>query len=234
MTSTIIYRGRMGIVRRTMFGYVTETHPRLDLVQNAISAVCGIVAGAASVAIAILMLIALIMRNVFDAPLGWSVGLTEMYLLPLAAFFGIVTAYRSGAHIAVITLVSKFPLATRKGLLIFSHVLVFAGFIGMGWGGSSAAIFAFERHQGPLPGSALLLIPDWVMYSIMPTAAFLGAVVVAIDIYREIMAGWTEVSTDYEGEETPPAREKITPPESQTEADTTLVGSSHGSSTGEK
>lgn len=198
MSTTIVHPGRSGASDRTMFGYTSKTHPRLDRVQNAVSAVCGTLAGVAALAIVVLTLAGVVTRNFLNEPLGWSVGLIELYLLPIAAFFGAVTAYRSGAHIAVYTVFNRFPVTARKCILVLSHIIVFIGFSAMAWGGFHAAVFAFETNQGPIPGSSLLLIPGWVMESIVPIATSLGAIVVAIDVYRELFSDWSTTTTDYD------------------------------------
>lgn len=195
---TIVHRSGQVVATRTTFGYLTDSNPRLDRIQNLISAACGTVAGMASLAMVLLTLTELVTRNLFNTPLSWSVGLTEMYLLPIVAFFGIVTAYRAGAHIAVVTVFNSFPPIIRKCLILLSHLLVLLGFAILAWCGFAATQFAWEAGQGPIPGSSLILIPGWVMESIVPIASSLGAVIVCIDIYREISTAWTIVSTDYD------------------------------------
>jgi TRAP-type C4-dicarboxylate transport system permease small subunit len=198
ITSPIVHPGRQGAAKRTMFGYVTTRHQRLDRLQNATSAICGVIAGAAVVAIVILTIAEVVARVVFNAPLGWSVGFIEMYLLTVSAFFGIVTAYRSGAHIAVVSLFNKVPPRGRKVLLIFSYLVVITGLAALTWAGAAATVHALETNSGPVPGSSELLIPGWIMQAIVPVSGGLGLVVVGIDLARELVSPWDQPYTDYE------------------------------------
>src|SRR5690606_2963238 len=77
----------------TMVGFRTDDHARLDRVQNVVSGVCAALAGAALVAITVLTVAEVVVRNFFNSPLGWNVGFVEQYLMTAMAFFGLVTAY---------------------------------------------------------------------------------------------------------------------------------------------
>lgn len=196
--SAIVHVGRHGAAQRTRFGYLTDDHPTLDRVQNAISAVCGTIAGVAVVAITVLTLAEAIGRSVFDAPLGWSVAFIEQYLLTAAAFFGLVTAYRGGAHVAVISLYEKARPPVQKALLVFAYLVVLVGLIAIGYAGLQGTLFAIDSGEAPVPGSSELGLPSWMWRSFVPMAALLGIVVVAIDLYRELTSPWTGPTTDYD------------------------------------
>lgn len=183
---------------RTLFGYLTETHPRLDRVQNAISGVCAAVSAIAIVVMTLLTGVEVVARAFFDTPLGWNIGLTEQYLMMSMAFFGTVTAYRSGAHVAVVTLFERFPSMVRKGLLILTYVIVLTALCWLMFSGTNAAVFSFVTDEAPAPGMSELALPTWWWKSIIPAAAALGSVVVTIDLYRELSSPLTTVVTDYE------------------------------------
>jgi len=68
---------RRGSAHRTTFGYLTEDHPKLDRIQNAISAACGAAAAAAVLGIAVLTLWEVLCRTFFREPQGWVPGLIE-------------------------------------------------------------------------------------------------------------------------------------------------------------
>lgn len=189
--------------RRTLFGYLTETHPRLDRVQNAISGICAAISAVAIFVMALLTGVEVAARALFDTPLGWNIGLTEQYLMMAMAFFGTVTAYRSGAHVAVVTLFERFPAPARKCLLILTYVIVLYALFWLMYSGAGAAVFSFSTDEAPAPGMSELALPTWWWKSIIPTAAALGAVVVAIDLYREITSPLSTVVTDYEPGTTP-------------------------------
>lgn len=185
-------------VERTLFGYLTTQHRRLDRIQNLVSAVCGVLAGVSIVATTILVLIGIVARAVFNAPLGWSVGFIEMYLLTIAAFFGIVTAYRCGAHIAVVSLFNRLPGRAQKPLLLLTYAVLLISFGSLFWAGITGTLFALATGQGPVPGSSELVIPSWIMQAVVPTSMGLGFVVVCIDLFRELSSPWTTPSTNYE------------------------------------
>lgn len=194
----VVPRSGITPARRTACGYITDDHPRLDRIQNSISAFCAVVAGIAIVVIATLTTVEVVTRNFFASPLGWNVGLVEQYLMMAIAFFGTVTAYRSGAHVAVVTLFEKASEPARKLLLVLTYLIVLAGLALLIYSGIQAAQFSFVTNEMPPPGMAELPWPTWWWKSIIPVAASLGFVVVAIDLFREITAPLTRLVTDYE------------------------------------
>lgn len=198
MTETIVHPFRQGSAERVTFGYKTEDHPQLDRVQNGISAVCGVIAGVSIVSIAVLTLIDVASRTLFSAPLGWTVAFIEQYLLTAGAFFGIVTAYRSGAHVAVVSIFNTLQPTARKVLLVTAYVITFAGMLALAFTGLSATLFSISTGESPVPGSSELVIPSWIWRSIVPTSMFLGAAVVAIDLGRELFSPWSRTTTDYD------------------------------------
>ena len=150
---------RSGSARRTTFGYLTDTHPRLDKVQNTISMVAGIIAGAAIVAMAVLACVEVFSRAALGHPLGWNVSFTERYLLAATAFFGIVTAYRSGAHVAVTSIFGSLPYNAQKTLLILTHIIVAVIFALLFWYGLQATLTAWTLGEIPPKGATELSIP---------------------------------------------------------------------------
>lgn len=210
MTEITIHPFRHGTAQRTMFGYVTEDHPRLDRVQNAISGVCGVIAAGSILAIVILTLSEVIARTLFSSPQSWSVAFIEQYLMTATAFFGIVTAYRSGAHVAVVSLFGKLRPTAKKILLIFAYVVVLFGMLAIGLAGFTAAAFSMVSGETPVPGSSELALPSWLWRSMVPLSMALGIVVVFIDLVRELKAPWTGPVTDYEpGDEVDAAIDEI-------------------------
>ncbi len=198
LQETIVPKGGTSPARRTSFGYLTESHPRLDRVQNGISMLCAAISGAAIVVITTLTVLEVFTRTVFSAPLGWNVGFVEQYLMMAIAFFGTVTAYRSGAHVAVVTIFERTPEPVRKMLLVLAYLIILGGLVLLMYSGTRAAYFSFITGEMPPPGMAELPWPTWWWKSIIPVASTLGVVVVAIDLYRELAAPRTRVVTDYE------------------------------------
>lgn len=210
MTEIQVHPFRHGNARRTSVGYITEDHPRLDRFQNAISWVCGCIAGLSVIAIVVLTLFEVAARTFFDAPQGWSVALIEKYLMTASAFFGIVTAYRGGSHIAVVTFYERFRPRTRKILLIVAHLIVLVGMLAIGIAGLTATAFSITSGEGPIPGSSELIIPSWMWRSIIPVSMLLGSIIVAIDLFRELTSPWDGPATDYDpGDEVDAALEEL-------------------------
>ncbi|ULN49584.1 TRAP transporter small permease subunit [Mycolicibacterium goodii] len=194
----VIRRSAEGEAKRTMFGYTTDEHPLLDRIQNGLSMVAGLIAGTCLVALVALTCTEVVARLVFGKPLGWNVAFTEKYLLVGSAFFGIVTAYRSGAHVAVTSIFEKFPFPVRKGLLLVTHVLVVVIFALVAWFGLQAMLSAIELGEVPPIGSTELSVPEWVWKSFVPVASAMALIVAAIDLAREALAGPFAIATDYE------------------------------------
>ncbi|MBD0863137.1 TRAP transporter small permease subunit [Gordonia sp. zg691] len=198
MTEFLVHRTLRSSATPTNVGYLTEEHPRLDRLQNGISAICAVLAGASILAIVVLTLVEALSRTAFSSPLGWSVGFIEQYLLTATAFFGIVTAYRSGAHVAVVSVYNKLGERARKVCLIVSHSVVIIGMLAIGLAGLDATIFAITSGEGPVPGSSEIPLPSWVWRSIVPIAMAMGLVVVIIDLYRELFSPWDLPATHYD------------------------------------
>lgn len=167
-----------------------------ERVQDAVSGLCAVLAGFSLVAIAVLTVLEVAARTLASAPLGWNVALVEQYLMTSMAFFGLVTAYRAGAHIAVVTLYERFRAPVRKALHVLALVLLLGS---LGWlavAGIDTALFSFRTGEAPVPGSAELPLPTWWWKSIMPLGAVLGFVVVLIDLVRELTENPREPVTE--------------------------------------
>lgn len=198
MTTGILHRTRHRPVRRTLFGYITQEHPLLDRIQNAISATTGLIAAFAILAMVILTLTEMFARLAFAAPLGWTLPFIEEYLMTAAAFFGMVTAYRTGAHVAVVSFYHKVPPRARKLLTIFGALVVLSGMAMLGVAGATSSLFSLSINEAPLVGSAALTLPSWFWRSMVPVAMLLGIVIVLIDLYREFTSPSDAVTTDYD------------------------------------
>lgn len=194
---TIQHPFNHGGAQPTTFGYITTDHPRLDRIQNGISAVCGYLAVASVAAIAALTLWNMISRLLFAAPHGWIPGIIEQSLLVNAAFFGMVTAYRTGAHVAVASLFNKCPRPVQKALLVFSYLLVVISLLVILVTGLRSLVSSWQLGHVMPPGMAQLAVPTWIWKVSIPLACLLGLVIVLIDLGRELVAPWTTTATDY-------------------------------------
>lgn len=189
---------RFGTARPTSFGYETDDHPSLDRIQNAISYSAGIIAGLALVIMVAITCVEVFSRLVFDQPLGWNVSFTERNLLVGGAFFGIVTAYRTGSHVAVTSVFGALPHNVQKALQIATHVIVSVIFALLFWFGLQATLGAAAAGEIPPKGATELPIPEWIWRSFIPLGSIMALVIAVIDLYREVTAPWSELATDYD------------------------------------
>lgn len=198
MNQIVQHPFRHGHAQRTTFGYITNEHPRLDRFQNTMSAISGLLAALSLLTIILLTLTDVFLRAAFSAPQGWISGLITDFLLPTTAFFGIVTAYRSGSHVAIVSLFNKFPDVAKKVVLLVGYIIVAACLLLIMLGGWRSMAFSYQENLIIPPGMADLPIPDWVLASPMPLAAALGLILVLVDIYREATSTWRHATTDYD------------------------------------
>ena len=153
-TETIVHPGHDGIGERTTFGFVTDDYPLLHKFQNFLSGVSAVIAAAAVAVSGVLTIIEVFMRAVLQSPLGWNIGFSERYLMVAIAFFGLVTAYRTGSHIAVASLFGKFPPVAQKLLMLLAQAIVFATFLLLFLAGIEATSFSISIGERVPPGMA--------------------------------------------------------------------------------
>lgn len=198
MTNVIVHPGHDGVGKRTTFGFITPDYPGLHRFQNLLSAICAIIAAGAIAISGVLTLVEVFMRTLLKSPLGWNIGFSERYLMVAIAFFGLVTAYRSGAHIAVASLFGKFPPRVQKVLMILSQAIVFITFLVLFIAGIQATAFSISIGERVPPGMADIPWPSWTWRIMVPVAALMGMLVAGIDIFRELTTRWDRATTDYE------------------------------------
>lgn len=162
---------------------------RLVKIEKGISTLCMAIAALSLIGITLLTVAEVISRNVASRPLGWNVAIVEQYLMMAMAFFGAVTAYYAGAHIAVATVYDRFPEAVRRVLTVLAHLIVFACFALLFWAGTGAAWFSLRLGEAPVPGMAELPLPTWWWRSIMPAASVLGAFIALCEIWHALRGG---------------------------------------------
>jgi TRAP-type C4-dicarboxylate transport system permease small subunit len=198
MTALIQHPGRHGTAIRVPFGYVQTGSPRLERLQNNISLGCGYIAMACVLAITVITLAEVVARTFFNAPLGWSVSFIEQYLMTGTAFFGTVTAYRSGAHVAVVSLYAQFSQPVRKILILISYLLVMFGIGSVAISGWNSMAFSFGLGEATPPGMAELPLLVWWWKAMIPIAMGIGFIIVLIDFLREVFHPWSATVTDYD------------------------------------
>lgn len=160
--------------------------PGLVRFEKLISVVCAVLAGVSLVAITLLTVGEVFSRTLLAEPLGWNVGLVEQYFMMSMAFFGAVTGYQTGAHIAVTTVYDRLPPVPRKTVTVLAHLIVLTGFALLAWAGAGSAYFSFQFDEAPVPGMAELPLPTWWWKSIMPIAGILGSAIAVCELIRTV------------------------------------------------
>lgn len=124
-----------------------------------------------------IMLLQVILRYVFNAPLRWSEELAR-YLFVWISFLGMYLAYRKGAHLGLDMLPHMVGPSIARFLAVLSEAVI-AGTLG--WAvATSGRLVSISLNQG----SAVLGLPMIFVY-----AAFLvGACLVIADV----VLGWLE------------------------------------------
>lgn len=177
-------------------GYRSQDHPVLDTIQNVLAWTGAFVGGVTLIAMVVLTSVEVIMRYFFTRPLGWNVAFTEQYLMVGLAFIGLTVAYRTGAHVAVLSFYERFSGRTRKVIMLFTHVLIMFGMALIVWNGAVAAWHAFSFNEVPPPGGSELPLPSGLWRSLVPIGAGMFFINIAVDFYRELTAPWNEPVTE--------------------------------------
>lgn len=132
-----------------------------------------------------IMLMQVILRYVFNAPLRWSEELAR-YLFVWISFLGLYLAYRKGAHLGLDMLPHMIPPAAARVLAVVSEAVIAGTLV---WAvATSGRLITISLNQG----SAVLGLPMIYVY-----AAFLvGACLVITDI----ILGWLERAVSWRAE----------------------------------
>lgn len=129
------------------------------------------VLSAAVIAMALLLIIGVIMRSVFNNSLTFTEEVSSA-LLVLVSFFGLGYCARKGRHI---TMSMVFDVVGNKYKKIFMIVISFVSAIAMGYIGYLALRYVLSvKNLGRV--TAALQIPMYIIYSVVPIGFFLGAI----------------------------------------------------------
>lgn len=106
-----------------------------------------------------------VMRYVFNRPLGWSYDLISLYLMTALFYFVLSRTFAEGAHISVDILEGRFPPAIRRVCHIVVDLLSAALFAVITW------LVAGRTWDDFLAGSATsgeILWPTWLSEVLVP------------------------------------------------------------------
>lgn len=153
--------------------------PRAELVLT------GILSGVGIVLLAIMLgyvIVNALSRTLVRAPFAGATEVVGELLMPVLVAASIVLATLYREHVAVDVVYDRFPPSLRRGIRVGVGVLftlVLAVGAAYSWSG---AMFAFHR------GVALesVALPKWPVAFAIPAAFLASAILVAIDVARDV------------------------------------------------
>ena len=165
-----------------------ESLRRLHGAFRALEAACVVLAGFSLCAIMLVVVIDVVLRYLFNAPLTWSYGLISLYLTASAFFLAISDAAARNHHVAVDILYLRFPdrgkwvarlIGAVVGLPVFTAILCLAV------GETSEKWIAGDVLAGHIPW------PTWIASLIV----VIGAGLMVVRFLFEVVACGTAIVT---------------------------------------
>jgi TRAP-type C4-dicarboxylate transport system permease small subunit len=163
----------------------TAVARRPSAVLRAVSAIerVGIAgAGAALLAMTVLMVIETGMRYIAGSPLGWSFGFIQDYLLPGYFFLALAYTFRVGAHVSIDVVYQRCPAKVQAAMTVVGRVLMLAMSALLLWAGILATHDVWQSRDIPPPGGAELSIPTWTWHILVPVGAALLTLRLVCDV----------------------------------------------------
>ncbi|TCP51859.1 TRAP-type C4-dicarboxylate transport system permease small subunit [Tamaricihabitans halophyticus] len=141
-----------------------------------------VLSGLALALMAAFMVVEVLLRYVFGAPLSWSLGFITEYLMIGMFFCGLSYTFRVGGHIQIDAVFRRFPAPVRRVLDIVGNVLSTVFFAVICYAGVLVTSDAFGDGDVPPPGGSELSWPTWTSHVFVP----LGAAVLILRIVHTI------------------------------------------------
>lgn len=110
--------------------FITSVRAGFGRVLN----LCGLIAGAALMAVMLLVVANVLLRYLFNMPIGGTLELTEG-ALPFIIFLSLAMTQYEGGHIKVVLLTRKLPERLQRALLVLAML-------------AGAALFAWATYAG--------------------------------------------------------------------------------------
>lgn len=142
---------------------------------NGISAVCGVIAATALVAIVVINGINVAGRYFFSAPLEWAEE-AMVYLMVLTVFSGGVVATWRHAHISIDALVGHFPRRVRFWLTLAVHAVGIAALLMLARVSFRVVSMFYMFDQR----SEALDLPIWIPQAVILVGLSLNALLFAL------------------------------------------------------
>jgi TRAP-type C4-dicarboxylate transport system permease small subunit len=144
-------------------------------------------AGAAVVAMAVIMLAEAIMRYVFNDPLGWNISAVERILMPMSVFLVLPWLYVTAGHVSAEIVYDRLPAPWRLTARIIGHLLLLVTAAALVWGGMVTVVDSFVLGDAPPPGSSEVPIPSWIWELSQPVGGAALFLVALLDSRRAVV-----------------------------------------------
>lgn len=132
-----------------------------------------VVARVSLATIAIVVVANVVSRYVFDAPLTFTNGLTERYLLVAVVYLALSSGESAGVHVRVTVFTRMLPPALSRVLRVVTLLLSAVYFAGITAFSGEQASHAWAIHQ---TSAGLTPWPMYVAYTIVPVGTLLMTV----------------------------------------------------------
>ena len=150
-------------------------------VGRTISAISGIAAGIALVAMSALVVVGTVSRSVFNISVPLSIEYSE-YLIPVVGLVGAAYALRHGAHVRADLALHRLPPTPRRWLIIAGY-LVGLGYLIV------LIVFTFTTAHSSIERGYTSIYPSATLYGywqlVVPLGLLLFALQLAILILKE-------------------------------------------------
>jgi TRAP-type C4-dicarboxylate transport system permease small subunit len=145
--------------------------------------VAALLAGLATLALAVLISFDVLMRYLFDRP-QLFVDEVGPFLLLLVVFGGAAQTFRLGGHVRVDLVTGHLPPPARAWLRVLTLAVGIAFLSAVMWVTVQSALTAFRYGRV----SAVMLYPLWVPMLLIPTGLGLMALAMAVALGRQLRA----------------------------------------------
>lgn len=134
----------------------------------------GIITSAALACIAtitIIMILEVVLRYIFNSPLGWNVYFIERYLMVGMVFLGLPYTHHTKSHVAVDVVFNQMSKTFKNLAEAVSIIVIISVLLLVIWGGAASAYDSWALGESPPPGGAVLPWPTWIWKSVIPLGA---------------------------------------------------------------
>lgn len=142
------------------------------------------IASIALIGMTLLMVAETALRYLFGAPLGWSFGFIQDFLLPGYFFLALAYTVRAGAHVTIDVLYQRSTARIRAIMTGIGRVLMLGFAALLLWAGILSTHDVWQSRDIQPPGGADLSIPTWTWHILVP----IGAALLTIRLLTDILS----------------------------------------------